>query len=104
GKGCCGRSTPRAEMAARLVPQAGRGAHVVRLKSGHPGIFGRLDEEIAAVAAAGIGHAVSPGITSAAAAAAGIRASLTRRGRNAEVRLVTGHDTEGSAEQDRSEE
>ncbi len=73
---------------------------MVRLKSGDPTVFGRLDEELDAVTAAGLSFAVIPGITAASAAVAGIGQSLTQRGRNSEVRLVTGHDIAGYAEQD----
>jgi uroporphyrin-III C-methyltransferase/precorrin-2 dehydrogenase/sirohydrochlorin ferrochelatase len=73
---------------------------VVRLKSGDPTVFGRLDEEIEACEAAGLAYAVIPGITAASAAVAQLRQSQTRRGRNGEVRLITGHDMQGYAEQD----
>ena len=100
GKTGFGPSTPQAEIDALIVHHAARGARVVRLKSGDPGVFGRLDEEIAAVEAAGIAFTVVPGVTAAAAAAASLGRSLTRRGRNAEARIVTGHDVAGFAEQD----
>ena len=45
-------------------------------------------------------HAVHPGITAAAAAAAAIGQSMTRRGRNSSARLVAGHDAEGFADHD----
>ena len=70
------------------------------MKGGDPAIFGRLDEEIAALEEAGIGHAVVPGITTASAAAAAIGQSLTQRGRNSSFRVLTGHDVDGFAEQD----
>jgi siroheme synthase len=73
---------------------------VVRLKGGDCGIFGRLDEEIDALDAAGVTWAILPGITSATAAAASIGQSLTRRGRNGSLRILTGHDVEGFAEHD----
>ena len=72
----------------------------MRLKGGDCGIFGRLDEEIDALEAAGLTFAILPGLTSAAVAAADIGQSLTRRGRNAALRIVTGHDMAGFAEQD----
>lgn len=100
GKEGFGPSTPQREINGILVALARRGLRVVRLKAGDPGVFGRLDEEIEALEAAGIGHAIVPGITSAAAAAAAIGRSLTRRGRNAGVRLVTGHDAKGFADHD----
>lgn len=100
GKEGFGPSVPQEEINRLMVEHAKSGAQVVRLKAGDPGIFGRLDEETAALDAAGIDWAIVPGITAAAAAAAAAGRSLTRRGRNAALRLITGHDAEGFAEQD----
>ena len=99
GKTGYGPSWSQARINALLVRQARAGNHVVRLKSGDPAVFGRLDEEIEALEAAGIPWEVIPGIT-AAAAAADMGVSLTRRGRNSELRLLTGCDVEGFAEHD----
>ena len=52
---------------------------VVRLKSGDAGIFGRLEEEIETLRAAGIGFEIIPGVTSACVAAAHAGIPLTRR-------------------------
>lgn len=100
GKEGFGPSAPQADINAALVAHALSGARVVRLKGGDPGLFGRLDEEIAALAAHGFGFVILPGLTAAAVAAAEIGQSLTCRGRNAGLRIVTGHDMEGFAEQD----
>ncbi|MEO0654161.1 MAG: siroheme synthase CysG [Pseudomonadota bacterium] len=100
GKEGFGPSTPQDHINALLVEHGLQGAHVVRLKSGDATIFGRLDEEIEAVAAAGLAYTVVPGITSASAAVATIGQSLTRRGRNASVRFLTGHDMKGFADHD----
>ncbi len=100
GKEGFGPSTPQQDINALMIEHARSGAHVVRLKSGDPGVFGRLDDEAEALDAAGIDWAIVPGITSAAAATAAIGQSLTRRGRNGSVRLLTGHDVKGFAEQD----
>ncbi|TNC73788.1 siroheme synthase CysG [Rubellimicrobium roseum] len=100
GKEGFGASTPQAEIDAMLVRHAKKGRHVVRLKAGDPTVFGRLDEEIEAVEAAGISFAIVPGITAASAAVAAIGQSLTKRGRNASVRLLTGHDVKGFADHD----
>ena len=100
GKTGFGPSTPQAEVEALTLRHASEGARVVRLKSGDPGVFGRLDEEVAACEAAGVAHAVVPGVTAASAAAASLGRSLTRRGRNAELRVITGHDARGFAEHD----
>jgi uroporphyrin-III C-methyltransferase len=85
---------------ALIVAEARRGGRIVRLKGGDPVVFGRLDDEIGALEAAGIAYEIVPGITAASAAAAAIGQSLTRRGRNGSVRLLTGHDVNGFAEQD----
>lgn len=100
GKQGFGRHTPQEEIARQMIAHAGDGAQVVRLKSGDPVIYGRLDEEIEALEAAGVAWSIVPGITAASAAAASIGRSLTRRGRNSALRVLTGHDTEGFAKQD----
>jgi uroporphyrin-III C-methyltransferase len=100
GKEGFGAQTAQADINAALTAHASAGAHVVRLKGGDTGIFGRLDEEIAALEAAGIAYAIQPGLTAASVAAAAIGQSLTQRGRNAALRIVTGHDMAGFAAQD----
>lgn len=100
GKEGFGPSTTQGTINATLVAQAMTGARVVRLKGGDCGIFGRLDEEMDALEAAGLSFAILPGLTSATVAAASIGQSLTKRGRNGALRIVTGHDMEGFAEQD----
>ncbi|AVO36995.1 uroporphyrinogen-III C-methyltransferase [Pukyongiella litopenaei] len=93
-------STPQGDINTLIVAHARRGMRVVRLKSGDPAIFSRLDEEIAACDAAGLPWTILPGITAASAAAAALGQSLTRRDRNSALRLLTGHDVNGFAEQD----
>ncbi|MCZ8080797.1 MAG: uroporphyrinogen-III C-methyltransferase [Rhodobacteraceae bacterium] len=100
GKEGFGPTTAQTTINATLVAQAMTGARIVRLKGGDCGIFGRLDEEMDALEAAGLSFAILPGLTSAAVAAANIGQSLTKRGRNGALRIVTGHDMEGFAEQD----
>ncbi|WP_114965160.1 siroheme synthase CysG [Alkalilacustris brevis] len=100
GKEGFGPSTSQQDINALMVREARAGAQVVRLKSGDPGVFGRLDDEAEALDAAGLDWGVVPGITAASAATASIRQSLTKRGRNGSVRLLTGHDMKGFAEQD----
>ncbi len=100
GKTGFGPSTAQDTINATLVAHAQTGRRVVRLKGGDCGIFGRLDEEMDALEAAGLGFTILPGLTSAAVAAAAIGQSLTRRGRNRALRIVTGHDMAGFAEQD----
>ena len=74
---------------ALLVKHAQDGKRVVRLKGGDPSVFGRLEEELAALAAAGIDCEVVPGVTAALAAAAATRRPLTRRGGGRSVALTT---------------
>lgn len=96
-----GRPSPRQDHVSRLlVAYAADGARVVRLKSGDPGLFGRLEEEILALRAAGIGFEVVPGVSSAAAAAAAACIPLTRRLSARRVQFVTGHDVTGALPQD----
>ncbi len=100
GKEPGGVSTPQDAINGLLVEKAKEGHFVVRLKSGDPLIFGRADEEIEALEGADISYDIVPGITAAAAAAAAIGASLTSRGHNRAVALLTGHDAKGFAEHD----
>ncbi|MGY4569376.1 uroporphyrinogen-III C-methyltransferase [Bradyrhizobium sp. USDA 3256] len=78
-----------------LVDYAAAGVRVVRLKSGDAGIFGRLEEEIEALRAAGIGYEIIPGVTSASVAAAQAGIPLTRRLTSRRVQFVTGADVTG---------
>jgi len=100
GKAGFGPATPQEAINALITGHAQTGARVVRLKGGDPVLFGRLDEEIAALEAADIAYEIVPGVTAASAAAAAIGQSLTRRGRNSGVRLLTGHDMQGFADHD----
>lgn len=82
-------ATPQAAIDALLVRHARAQRLVVRLKGGDPGIFGRLEEELQALAAAGIACEVVPGVTAAIAAAADMQRPLTRRGGGRSVCLST---------------
>ncbi|MEO7850854.1 MAG: uroporphyrinogen-III C-methyltransferase [Rubrivivax sp.] len=74
---------------AMLVASARQHGCVVRLKGGDPSLFGRLEEELEALAAAGIDCDVVPGVTAALAAAAASLRPLTRRGRGRSVAFST---------------
>lgn len=96
-----GRASPKQDHVSRLlVDYAKTGARVVRLKSGDPAIFGRLEEEITALREAGIEFEIVPGVTSAIAAAAAAKIPLTRRLVARRVQFVTGHDVAGSLPED----
>ena len=84
-----GENAGQATINALLVKHAGDGRRVVRLKGGDPSVFGRLEEEIEALARAGIACEVVPGVTAASAAAAATRRPLTRRGSGRSVSLTT---------------
>jgi uroporphyrin-III C-methyltransferase len=94
-RGFADDSTPQAQINQRLVSLAGRHRMVVRLKGGDPSIFGRLEEELAALAQAGIACEVVPGVTAASAAAAHGLRPLTRRGSGRSVTLATAMTREG---------
>jgi uroporphyrin-III C-methyltransferase len=70
GKRCGQRSTAQHFINKQLVDAAREHAVVVRLKGGDPMLFGRADEEMRALEAAGIEFEVVPGITAALASAA----------------------------------
>lgn len=80
GKRSGQRSTAQNHINQQLVECAGKFKHVVRLKGGDPMLFGRADEELRALEAAGIEVEVVPGITTAVAAAAATKQPLTKRG------------------------
>ena len=100
GKKGFGVAMAQEDINAHIVEQASAGGFVVRLKSGDPGVYGRLDEEIDACTTAGLPYTVVPGITAASAAVAALNQSMTKRRRNTEMRFLTGHDMDGFAEQD----
>jgi uroporphyrin-III C-methyltransferase len=95
-------STAQTAIDALLVRLARQHALVVRLKGGDPSVFGRLEEELQALAAAGIASEVVPGVTAALAAAAATQRPLTRRGRGRSVALTTAMTRDGSLHASRS--
>jgi uroporphyrin-III C-methyltransferase len=80
GKRCGGLATAQRFINKRLIDAAYRHRVVVRLKGGDPMLFGRAQEEIAALQFAGIEYEVVPGVTAALSAAAEAGVSLTQRG------------------------
>ena len=70
---------------------------VVRLKGGDPSIFGRLEEELEALAQPASTCEVVPGVTAALAAAAATQRPLTRRGSGRSVSLHDRDDRSGRA-------
>lgn len=91
-----GRPSPKQDHVSQLlVDYAQSGLKVVRLKSGDSGVFGRLEEEISALRAAGIPFEIVPGVTAASAAAAAANIPLTRRLTARRMQFITGHDVTG---------
>jgi uroporphyrin-III C-methyltransferase len=89
GKRCGKHSTAQQFINKRLVDAARRHRVVVRLKGGDPMLFGRAQEEIAALAAAGIHYEIVPGVTAALAASAELGVALTQRGLARSVAFAT---------------
>ena len=100
GKRCGKHSTMQKFINKRLVDAARTHEVVVRLKGGDPMLFGRAQEEITALEAAGVRYEVVPGITAALAASAELGISLTQRGVARSVALVTPRVGEGEAPSD----
>lgn len=95
GKRCSRISTDQRFINRNLVEAAARHQVVVRLKGGDPMLFGRAQEEIDALADAGVAYEIVPGVTSALAASAEIGVSLTRRGISRSVTFATPRVGEG---------
>jgi uroporphyrin-III C-methyltransferase len=89
GKRCGRHASVQRFINKRLVDAARRCRIVVRLKGGDPTLFGRAQEEIAALESAGVRYEIVPGITAGLAAAAELGVSLTRRGFARSVVFVT---------------
>lgn len=89
GKRCGKLSTAQRFIEKRMVDAAYKYQHIVRLKGGDPMMFGRADEELRALEAAGIEVEVVPGVTAALAAAASLQQSLTLRGVSRSVAFIT---------------
>ena len=82
-------SVKQTHINALLVRSAQTHERVVRLKGGDASVFGRLEEELQALAEAGIASEVVPGVTAGIAAAAALQRPLTRRGRGRSVAFTT---------------
>jgi len=91
GKRCGAKNITQAEINRLMVASALRGLSVVRLKSGDPGIFGRLAEERDALESASVPYEIVPGITAALSAAASLGVSLTDRRTSSRIVVITAH-------------
>lgn len=100
GKRCGRRSTAQRFINRQLIEAARSHAVVVRLKGGDPMLFGRAQEEIGALEAAGVRVEIVPGVSAAFAASADLGRSLTRRGMSRSVTFVTPSVGEGETAHD----
>jgi uroporphyrin-III C-methyltransferase len=100
GKRCGRLSTAQRFINKQLIDAAARRAVVVRLKGGDPMLFGRAQEEIDALHAAGVPVEIVPGVSAAFAASAELQQSLTERGRSRSVCFLTPRVGEGEAGHD----
>ena len=91
GKRCGTKNITQSEINRLMIASARRGLSVVRLKSGDPGLFGRLAEERDALESAGVPYEVVPGITAALSAAASLGVSLTDRRTSSRVVVISAH-------------
>src|SRR5260370_8802930 len=89
GKRCDLKRVSKEQINGLMVAYAAAGQTVVRLKGGDPMIFGRAEEEITALRAAGIRFEVGPGITAALGAAAAAQVPLTQRQVSTALLFVT---------------
>lgn len=96
GKRSGRHSTAQRFINKQLVDAAQKYRTVVRLKGGDPMLFGRAQEEIDAVIAAGIMLEIVPGVSAAFAASADLQVSLTRRAASRSVLFATPREAEGS--------
>jgi uroporphyrin-III C-methyltransferase len=91
GKRCGTKNITQPEINRLMIASARRGLSVVRLKSGDPGIFGRLAEERDALESAGVPYEIVPGVTAALSAAASLGVSLTDRRTSSRIVVVSAH-------------
>ncbi len=91
GKG----SATQEEINKLLIEKASSGKTVVRLKGGDPCIFGRVAEELAVLAEAGIEFEIVPGVTAGIAVSAYTGIILTDRDYSSQVVFVTGREAPG---------
>lgn len=96
GKRSGKHSTAQRFINKQLIDAAHKYATVVRLKGGDPMLFGRAQEEIDALLAAGILLEVVPGVSAAFAASADLQVSLTRRALARSVVFATPREAAGS--------
>lgn len=96
GKRSGKHSTAQRFINKQLIDAAQKHQTVVRLKGGDPMLFGRAQEEIDALVAAGITLEIVPGVSAAFAASADLQCSMTRRALARSVVFATPREAQGS--------
>lgn len=91
GKRAGAEALPQSEINRLLVDYGQQYQRVVRLKSGDPGLFGRLHQELEAVLGAGLEAVVVPGLSSALAAPLLAGLCVTAKGVSQSVAILGGH-------------
>ena len=98
GKRCGQHRITQAGIHELMVHHARKSRSVLRLKSGDPLIFGRINEEIEALRAAQVPFEIIPGISAAFAVAAALQTPLTDRNSASKLILATAHHAAGKSD------
>ena len=99
GKRCGAHSMPQEEITRLICDEARKCKRVARLKGGDAGLFGRLAEEVDALAELGIPFVVRPGVSALVAATTGTGILLTRRGESRGFTAYTPREGVGSSKE-----
>lgn len=91
GKRAGAEAFPQSDINRLLVDYGQRYQRVVRLKSGDPGLFGRLHQELEAVLGAGLEAVVIPGVSSALAAPLLAGLCVTAKEVSQSLAILSGH-------------
>ena len=100
GKRCGNHEFSQDDINGRIVENALRYGHVVRLKGGDPFVFGRASEEIEYIESFGIPTTVVPGVSSAISVPGSQGIPVTQRGISSSFWVMTATKRDGSFSED----